>query len=109
DMGVDRIHHGFWKDMDARHPRYQPGSPLAQDIREYYTYIDGRVARRLKLVDDDTIILVVSDHGGKVMLGGVCLNEWLIQEGYLVLHEYPTETVPLERCQVAWSRLRARE
>ena len=107
DMGVDRIHHGFWKYMDARHPRYQPGSPFANAIHEYYHYIDGQVARLLKLVDDDTIMLVVSDHGGKVMLGGVCMNEWLIQEGYLVLHEYPTEPVPLERCQVDWSRTRA--
>jgi predicted AlkP superfamily phosphohydrolase/phosphomutase len=107
DMGVDRIHHGFWKDMDLRHPRYQPGSPFANAIREYYHYIDGQVARLLKQVDDDTLVLVVSDHGGKVMLGGVCLNEWLIKEGYLVLHEYPSEPVPLERCQVDWSRTRA--
>src|ERR671916_1399483 len=41
------------------------------------------------------------------MIGGICLNEWLIEQGYLVLHEYPSEAVPLERCQVDWSRTRA--
>lgn len=107
DMGVDRIHHGFWKEMDPRHPKHTPGSPFANAIREYYRFVDRQIAEMLKLVDDDTIVLVVSDHGGKVMLGGVCLNEWLIQEGYLVLHEYPVTPAPLEKCQVDWSRTRA--
>lgn len=107
DMGVDRIHHGFWKEMDARHPKYQPGSPFAHAIHDYYRYIDGQIAELLTLIDRDTKILVVSDHGGKVMQGGICLNEWLIREGYLVLHDYPTKTQPLERCQVDWSRTTA--
>lgn len=104
DMGVDRIHHGFWKAMDPRHPNYVPNNPFANAIREYYHFIDGQIAELLERIDDDTIVFVVSDHGGKVMLGGICLNEWLIQEGYLVLHEYPSSLVPLERCQIDWSR-----
>ncbi len=107
DMGVDRIHHGFWKEMDPRHPKYSPGSPFAEAIHDYYRYIDRQIAELLKLVDDDTTVLVVSDHGGKPMLGGLCLNEWLIQEGYLVLHEYPSTPLPIERCRVDWSRTRA--
>lgn len=107
DMGVDRIHHGFWKEMDPRHPKFTAHSPFANAIREYYHYIDRQIAEILALVDDDTIVVVVSDHGGKAMLGGVCLNEWLIQEGYLVLHEYPSVSLPLEQCRINWSRTRA--
>ncbi len=33
--------------------------------------------------DDDTAILVVSDHGAKRMDGGIRVNEWLRQEGLL--------------------------
>ncbi len=104
DMGVDRIHHSFWKDMDPRHPKHQPGSPFANAIYDYYRYIDSQIAELLALVDDQTIVLVISDHGGKVMMGGFCLNEWLIREGYLVLEEYPATPSPLERCKVDWHK-----
>lgn len=107
DMGVDRIHHAFWKYMDPRHPQHVPGNRFQQAIHDYYRFVDGQIAELLELIDDDTIVLVVSDHGGKAMLGGICINEWLIREGYLVLKEYPERTVPLEKCQIDWSRTRA--
>ena len=34
-------------------------------------------------------ILLVSDHGAKRIDGGICINEWLIREGYLVPQKYP--------------------
>jgi len=53
------------------------------------------------------VVLVVSDHGAKPMMGGICFNEWLKQEGYLVLEYEPEGVVPLEKCEVDWSRTRA--
>ena len=41
------------------------------------------------------------------MIGGVCLNEWLIREGYLVLHRRPQKPSPVEQCDVDWGRTRA--
>jgi predicted AlkP superfamily phosphohydrolase/phosphomutase len=38
------------------------------------------------------------------MMGGICFNEWLKQEGYLVLEYEPDYVVPLEKCEVDWSR-----
>jgi predicted AlkP superfamily phosphohydrolase/phosphomutase len=104
DMGVDRIHHGFWKFFDARHPKHEPGNPYEHAIRDYYIHIDGQIGERLDMLDDDTAVLVVSDHGGQPMMGGICFNEWLKQEGYLVLDYQPEGIVPLEKCEVDWSR-----
>ena len=87
EMGVDRIHHGFWKYHDPEHHQYEPGNKYENAIKDYYIYIDREVAKLLEAVDDDTVILVVSDHGAKRMDGGFCLNEWLRQEGYLVFKE----------------------
>jgi predicted AlkP superfamily phosphohydrolase/phosphomutase len=104
DMGVDRIHHGFWKFFDPRHPKHEPGNPYEHAIRDYYVHIDRQIGERLEMLDDDTAVLVVSDHGGQPMMGGICFNEWLKQEGYLVLEYQPEGIVPLEKCEVDWSR-----
>lgn len=107
DMGVDRIHHAFWKYMDPSHPKYEPGHRFARAIHDYYVFIDGQIADLLDRVDSDTIVLVVSDHGGKAMVGGVCINEWLIREGYLKLMQYPDVVTSIEKCAIDWSQTRA--
>jgi predicted AlkP superfamily phosphohydrolase/phosphomutase len=107
DMGVDRIHHAFWKYMDPAHPKHEPGHPLAGAIHDYYVHVDRLLGDMLGLVPPDTTVLVVSDHGGQAMVGGICLNEWLIEEGHLALAGYPGEVTPIERCDVAWRHTRA--
>ncbi len=107
DMGVDRIHHGFWKFFDPAHPKYVPGNRYENAIHDYYRYVDEEIGRLLERLDDDTVVLVVSDHGAKPMVGGICINEWLIQNGYLVLKERPEGTVPLEKVEIDWGKTRA--
>jgi predicted AlkP superfamily phosphohydrolase/phosphomutase len=38
------------------------------------------------------------------MSGGVCFNDWLIREGYLVLSEGVNERTPIAEAPVDWSR-----
>jgi len=114
EMGPDRIHHGFWKHFDPQHPKYVPGSPFENAIKDYYKHIDTQIGELLSLLDDDTIILLVSDHGAKKMDGGICINEWLRREGYLVLKEGWRQLggtgqgiVPLSKVEIDWSKTRA--
>ena len=107
EMGIDRIHHGFWKYMDQTHPKYEAGNKYENAIRDYYIYVDELIGDLLRKVDDDTVVMVVSDHGAMKMDGGICINEWLIQQGYLTLKEYPDRQVPLEKVEVDWSRTKA--
>jgi predicted AlkP superfamily phosphohydrolase/phosphomutase len=104
DMGVDRMHHGFWKFFDERHPQYVPGNSYENAIRDYYIHLDRQIGERLALLDDETVVLVVSDHGAKPMMGGICFNEWLKEQGYLVLDYQPQGIVPLEKCEVDWQK-----
>ncbi|MGC8667974.1 MAG: alkaline phosphatase family protein [Chthonomonadales bacterium] len=107
EMGPDRIHHGFWRYFDRDHPLYEPGNPYESAIRDYYVELDRMVGEVLDLLPDDTLVLVVSDHGAKRMIGGICINEWLMQEGYLVLREQPKEPVKLTPQMVDWQRTKA--
>jgi predicted AlkP superfamily phosphohydrolase/phosphomutase len=104
DMGVDRIQHALWRDMDPRHPKYVPGSPFAGAIQAYYRHVDARIGRLLEQVGDDTVVLVVSDHGARPLIGGVCVNEWLLAHGYLALVEAPAGAVSLDAAGVDWPR-----
>jgi predicted AlkP superfamily phosphohydrolase/phosphomutase len=104
EMGTDRIHHAFWRFFDHEHRLYEPGNPYEQGVLDYYKALDEKMGRLLSHVDDDTAVLVVSDHGAKKMDGGICVNEWLRQEGYLVLKEEPAEPQPLKPEMIDWER-----
>ena len=104
EIGVDRIHHGFWKHHDPRHKQYQPGNPHESVIRDYYRYVDRELGRVLELLDEDTLVLVMSDHGARALDGGFCINEWLVQNGLLVLNERPSKVTPFGELDVDWGR-----
>ena len=61
DMGVDRIHHAFWKYMATDHPKHEPNHRFASAIHDYYVHVDDRIGRIIRRLDDDTIVVVVSD------------------------------------------------
>jgi predicted AlkP superfamily phosphohydrolase/phosphomutase len=109
EMGPDRLNHGIWSYIDPDHPRHEPGNPYRESLRDYYRFLDGKIGDLLsRHADEDTTVLVVSDHGAKAMVGGVCFNEWLIQEGYLALEgERPSEVTPLDKLDIDWSRTKA--
>ena len=104
EIGVDRMHHGFWRFFDERHHRFEPNNPFRGAMLDYYRLVDQEVGAVLRELDDETAVLVCSDHGAKLMEGGICVNEWLIQEGYLTLKAAPTELAPLKPGDVDWSR-----
>lgn len=108
EMGTDRIHHGFWKYHDTTHYKYEPGNPYANAIWDYYRYLDGELGTLLDMLDDDTAVMVVSDHGAKKMEGGICVNEWLLREGWLSLAgPRPAQITPVEKVKLDWTQTRA--
>jgi predicted AlkP superfamily phosphohydrolase/phosphomutase len=107
EMGTDRIHHAFWRFTDPEHRLYEPGNRFENVMRDYYRALDEKIARLLRFADDDTAVLVVSDHGAKRIDGGICVNEWLRREGYLVLQAEPAEATRLTPDMVDWGRTTA--
>jgi len=109
EIGLDRIHHGMWKFWDPGHAKYEPGNPYEDAIPAYYRYLDRELGEILGMLDDDTIVIVVSDHGGQAMKGGFAVNEWLRQEGLLVLKDEPMYegVIPFEKVEVDWEKTTA--
>ena len=104
DIGLDRMHHGFWNYFDPEHVQFEPDNPYQDAIPEYYRLLDEQIGSVLELLNDETMLLVVSDHGAQRLDGGFAINEWLIREGLLVLNEYPKTLTPFEKLNVNWSR-----
>lgn len=107
EIGPDRMHHCFWSDQDPRHPLHDPGSEFGSAIRNYYKLLDEGIAELLKAVPSDTAVIVASDHGAKAMQGGICINQLLIREGWLVLKSQPNAPTDLVPEMVDWSRTKA--
>jgi predicted AlkP superfamily phosphohydrolase/phosphomutase len=104
EIGLDRVHHGFWKYHDREHRQYEAGNPYESVILDYYAYLDDEIGSLLELIEDDTAVLVVSDHGAQKLDGGFCVNEWLVREGLLALKEQPAAPTPFSPSLVDWSR-----
>jgi predicted AlkP superfamily phosphohydrolase/phosphomutase len=107
EIGLDRMQHGFWKYHDPAHLRHEPGNPYCDVIRDYYVTLDEELGRLLERIDDETAVLVLSDHGAQRLDGGFCVNEWLVREGFLVLNRYPEVVTPFDQLDVDWERTRA--
>ncbi len=108
EIGTDRIHHAFWKYIDPAHEKYVPGNPFEHVTEEYFQQLDQWIGRLVSHIDTDTLVAIVSDHGMMPMHGCFCINQWLIEKGYLVLRGTPPAPgTPLEKADVDWGRTRA--
>ena len=68
-------------------------------MRKFYIYLDEKVKEILDLLDDNTTVMIVSDHGAKAMRGLICVNMALEKLGYLKFkkeHEPRTSIVSAE-------------
>jgi predicted AlkP superfamily phosphohydrolase/phosphomutase len=107
EIGLDRMHHAFWRYCDPTHPRHEAGHRYGDAIRSYYLYLDEQIGELLERFDEDTTVIVVSDHGARPMLGAICVNEWLADAGYLALERRPDAPTPWRELSVDWSQTRA--
>jgi predicted AlkP superfamily phosphohydrolase/phosphomutase len=104
DMGPDRLHHGFWAECDPEHPRFDAAGPRTALFRDYYRALDRHLGMLLATLDEDTAVLVVSDHGAQPMIGGFCVNEWLLDAGLLTLRTEPAGPTRIADAAIDWSR-----
>ncbi|HVS16860.1 MAG TPA: alkaline phosphatase family protein [Thermoanaerobaculia bacterium] len=81
---TDQDAHMMWRNMDETHPMH-----AASDVRfagylmDLYAETDKMVGKILPAIDDDTLVLVCSDHGFAPFGREFHLNTWLRERGYL--------------------------
>lgn len=93
-IGVDIMSHFMWQHMEtsgASAPSSDPAvrDTLANAIQTVYKQADSILAKLLEMVDDDTYVVIVSDHGFGPLRNYIHLNTWLAQKGYLFFKRTP--------------------
>ena len=106
---VDQVSHMMWRAMDPEHPAHDPiaDPPFRGAIEERYVEMDQVVGRTLDHIDEDTLLVVMSDHGFASWRRSFHLNTWLVENEFMTLKS------PFRRdprgffTDVDWSRTRA--
>ncbi len=107
--GSDRMNHSFWRYSDPEHRKYDPNSEFKDTLKNFYKFLDKELGEIMNLLDEDTTIIVLSDHGFTRMHTRVNLSDWLIKEGYLVLKQEIKISSPtkLEHDMIDWEKTKA--
>src|SRR5262249_42599529 len=83
---TDQVQHHFWHYMDPKHDKYDAkgAERYRNAIRDVYIHIDKLVASVLKEQGDETMVILMSDHGfGPTTNVRLRLNQALEREGLL--------------------------
>src|SRR2546422_6226252 len=77
----------FWRFREPGHPANNGGSckEMTRVIEDHYRRCDDIVGRALAHAEEDTLCIVLSDHGFNSFQRGVHLNTWLLDHGFLAL------------------------
>jgi predicted AlkP superfamily phosphohydrolase/phosphomutase len=90
-LGTDRIQHELWHILDPKHPDHDPAElkRLGNVVQEFFEQVDAAVGRMLDVLDDETTIMVMSDHGFGPVYKFINFNTWLLEQGLLRLKKSP--------------------
>jgi len=91
----DRASHMYFRYRDDQHPAHDPQAVerfrrttgVRDPILETYRWMDRTVAAVRRRLGPDDVLLLVSDHGFHTWRYGMNLNTWLLENGYLALHD----------------------
>ena len=105
---TDSIQHMFFRYLDKNHPALKTGQTKksAQVIKKLYSDMDDLVGRVMKQMNENSLLVVMSDHGFKNFSRGFNLNSWLYLNGYLHLKDGRKKSDEWFK-DVDWSRTKA--
>ena len=89
--GSDRIQHYFWKHMDTKHYDHDPSrsKKYGSAILDYYCKLDEILGQLTARTNENTNVIVLSDHGFGPQYGEFYVNKWLVDLGLLRLKKKP--------------------
>jgi len=107
---ADQTSHVLWGvTKDPTHPAYDPAAHDAYRdvIQNVYEEFDALIGETLDRIDDDTMLVVMSDHGFASWRRTFHLNSWLVERGYMTMQRRASLPVKEFFAGVDWRRTQA--
>lgn len=89
---IDHIQHHFWAFMDKSHPAHKKNK-YTEAILNTYIQVDKCIQEICNLIDKDTHVLIISDHGFGPYHTKINITRWLQKYGYLEYGQSPRQRV----------------
>ena len=83
-MALDRIQHFFWKYIDPTFQNHRDKN-YYNFVKDLYIKLDKIIGEFLKFVYEDTIVMIISDHGFCPIHTEVIVNDYLRKQGFINL------------------------
>ena len=106
---LDLNSHMMWRLMDPKHPEYDAtlAAQYGSAISDFYQQIDQVLGEVLPKLDENTTLLVLSDHGFAPYYRSFNLNTWLLKNGYIAMKAGAPGDPNEPFAGVDWARTRA--
>jgi predicted AlkP superfamily phosphohydrolase/phosphomutase len=107
----DRLQHMMWRFRDRGHPLHNRDADrdFTTRIEQHYQRCDALLGSVLDHVDENTLLIVLSDHGFNTFRRAFDTNTWLFQNGLLALKDgkKPGQDLGEAFAAVDWSKTSA--
>ena len=106
---LDQLSHVFWRTIDPKHPLYTPelNAKHGKAIEGFYIEFDRIVGKIIEKFGQDTLLIVMSDHGFTSFRRGINLNTILLNRGFITLIDSEKQEEGEFFPNVDWSKTKA--
>lgn len=101
-METDRHMHFFWDSIAERSHEFH------EQTMQFYSKLDQYIAKLFERIDEEDAVIILSDHGFCGIKKEVQLNEWMVQEGLLMIDDDTADLSRMRSDSVAYSLLPGR-
>jgi len=105
--GLKWIARSCYRKLDSEQRLFDAENLYQSPIYHYYVWLDEKIGTLCNLKLNDTALMVLSENSVQPVNGVFNINEWLIKEGYLVLHDIPSEPTPFDHLKINWTQTKA--
>jgi predicted AlkP superfamily phosphohydrolase/phosphomutase len=87
--GPDRMGHEFWHLLDPSHPQHDPVEyeRFGNVVLDFFEKLDADLAELVSQLEENDVLILMSDHGMGRVTSFLNVNSWLLAEGFIMLRK----------------------